>query len=99
VQHVGVSNYSPYKLEALPGTTPAVNQCEMSVEDADSFATVAYCAATGIRYQSYGAVRGCSFGAPAVVAAAAAHGLCLAQVRIRSLYVDLVKTGLLNLPD
>ena len=63
---------------------------EMSVEGADN-ATLAYCAAKGIRYQSYGAVWGCSFGAPAVVAAAAAHGMSPAQVQIRSLYVDLLK--------
>jgi 2,5-diketo-D-gluconate reductase A len=83
VRSIGVSNYSPYELDALPGpTVPAVNQCEMSVEGADN-ATIAYCAAKGIRYQSYGAVRGCPFNASVVTAAAAAHGVSAAQVCLR----------------
>ena len=48
VRSIGVSNYSPTELAALEGTVPAVNQCEMSVEGADN-ATLAYCAAHGIR--------------------------------------------------
>ena len=71
VRSIGVSNYSPAELAALQGAVPAVNQCEMSVEGADND-TLAYCNAHGIKYQSYGAVRGCPFGAPAVVKAAAA---------------------------
>jgi 2,5-diketo-D-gluconate reductase A len=82
VRSIGVSNYSPAELAALQGAVPAVNQCEMSVEGADND-TLAYCTAHGIKYQSYGAVRGCPFGAPAVVKAAAAHHVSPAQVCLR----------------
>jgi 2,5-diketo-D-gluconate reductase A len=82
VHSIGVSNYSPTELAALQGAVPAVNQCEMSVEGADNV-TLGYCAAHGIRYQSYGAVRGCPFDAPAVVKAAAAHHVSPAQVCLR----------------
>ena len=82
VRSIGVSNYGAKELAALPGTVPAVNQCEMSIEGADN-ATLAYCKEKGIYYQSYGAVRGCPFDAPAVLAAAKAHGVSPAQVCLR----------------
>ena len=82
VRSIGVSNYDRDQLAALPGDVPAVNQCEMSVEGHDD-ATLAYCASKGIRYESYGAMRGCPFTDPKALAIAKQHGVSVAQVCLR----------------
>ena len=48
------------ELAALEGAVPAINQCEMSIQGYDN-ATIKYCQAHGIVYESYGAMRGCPF--------------------------------------
>ena len=80
VRSIGVSNYFPGELAALEGEKPAINQCEMSVQGYDN-ATIAYCQANGIVYQSYGAMRGCPFSDPEVAAIAKTHSVSTAQVR------------------
>jgi diketogulonate reductase-like aldo/keto reductase len=60
VKSIGVSNYFAGELAALEGAVPAINQCEMSIQGYDN-ATIKYCQAHGIVYESYGAMRGCPF--------------------------------------
>ena len=56
---IGVSNFGASDLDAvlsLGGVPPAVNQCQMSIGSRDE-ATITYCAAKGIVYQAYSALR------------------------------------------
>lgn len=82
VRSIGVSNYFAGELAALEGEVPAINQCEMSVQGYDN-ATIAYCTAHNILYESYGAMRGCPFSDAAVAAIAKAHTVSTAQVCLR----------------
>jgi len=82
VRSIGVSNYNAQELAALEGAVPVVNQCEMSVLGVDKV-TLKYCQEHGIVYESFGAMRGCDWTAPAVTSAAAAHSVSAAQVCLR----------------
>eukprot|EP01050_Picozoa_sp_SAG11_P009118 SAG11_NODE_838_length_6918_cov_3.566945_6_plen_360_part_00 len=56
---IGVSHFSQVQLESimyLQMVTPSVNQCEMCVGDHDD-ATIKFCQAHNITYQSFGALR------------------------------------------
>ena len=85
IKAIGVSNFDHEMLALLaktnPATTPAVNQCRMSVGGYDA-ETHAYCKQHGIVYQAYSVLHGDS-SAPPVVAAAAAHGVSAQQVMER----------------
>eukprot|EP00038_Savillea_parva_P020013 m.30218 g.30218 ORF g.30218 m.30218 type:complete len:331 (-) comp4680_c0_seq1:145-1137(-) len=82
VKSIGVSNYNVGELMALKGPVPAVNQCEMSIQGYDNF-TISYCEQHGIKYESYGAMRGCPFSDPTVASIAATHNVSTAQVCLR----------------
>ena len=85
---IGVSNYNSEVLSALESPVPAVNQCEMSIngsfgQPGHDDATIAYCAANGIQYESYGAMKGCPFSDARAQAIASKHGKSVAQVCLR----------------
>jgi diketogulonate reductase-like aldo/keto reductase len=82
---IGVSHAKPPQLEAimkLGKGKPAVNQCEMAVGDHDA-ATMRFCQAHGITYESYGALRAVDLTDKTLAAAAKAHGVTTAQVALR----------------
>lgn len=90
---IGVSNYNSSELAALEGPAPAVNQCQMSVGPASTTlpmphiahddATIQYCKAHGITYESWRAVGGCPMSDTKVSAIAKAHGKTAAQICLR----------------
>ena len=59
-----------------------MNQCEMAVGDHDA-ATMQFCQAHGITYESYGALRAVDLTDKTLAAAAKAHGVTTAQVALR----------------
>jgi diketogulonate reductase-like aldo/keto reductase len=95
---IGVSHLDANDLTALLSyakIVPAVNQCELSVEYHDE-ATIAYCAAHGITYQSYSPLCGGANGSSCnrhgghsvltikeVIAIAAAHNVSAAQIGLK----------------
>ena len=82
---IGVSNYDAADLQHLlqhARMAPAVNQCPMSLTHHDD-AAIAFCAAHGITFESFGAMRGCPFDHPEAQAIAARHGVTVGQVCLR----------------
>mmetsp|Transcript_22862 Transcript_22862/g.50155 ORF Transcript_22862/g.50155 Transcript_22862/m.50155 type:complete len:347 (-) Transcript_22862:162-1202(-) len=85
VRAIGVSNFKQADLDAVlsvGGTPPAVNQVLFSIGMHDD-ALLAYTASLGARLEAYSPLRHVDFEAPALKAAAAAHGKSAAQVALR----------------
>jgi len=85
---IGVSNYNRTHLELLKGTTPALNQCEMSLTG--SFGqvghdeeTISYCNSKNITYESYGALKGCPVNDTTLRSIADTHQVSPIQVCLR----------------
>jgi len=82
---IGVSNFNMKRLTALLAVAkqkPAVNQCQMSMANQED-EMLQYCAAQGITFEAYAAMRGCPFSHPDVQSIAAAHGVGASQVCLR----------------
>lgn len=86
IKAIGVSNFNAQMLTLLaqtnPRTTPAVNQCRMTVGEYDQ-ASHEYCVAHNITCQAYSTLHGQGAKLPAVVAAAAAHAVSPQSVMMR----------------
>jgi diketogulonate reductase-like aldo/keto reductase len=85
---IGVSNYNSTQLMSLKGPKPAVNQAPLSIlgfwgKPAHDDATIAYCAANGIVYESYGSLRGCPFTDKQLLSIASTHEKSASQVCMR----------------
>ena len=100
---IGVSNYNVSHLTALlaaPTTTitPAVNQCQMSINGSafcfpktgvclhgpgHDDATLKYCQQHNITYEAYDVMSGCPFKDPRLNAISKGHGMSAAQVCFR----------------
>jgi diketogulonate reductase-like aldo/keto reductase len=85
---IGVSNYNSKQLMSLEGPTPAVNQGPLSItgfwgKPGHDDATIAYCAANNIVFESYGSLRGCPFADKQLAAIASAHKKSASQVCMR----------------
>jgi len=82
---IGVSNFPKPQLAALleqATVKPAVQQCQLSMANQED-EMLAYCAAQGITFEAYGALRGCPFADAKVGAIAEAHGVGVSQVCLR----------------
>jgi 2,5-diketo-D-gluconate reductase A len=83
---IGVSHYTQQQLEAImasaPHSPPAVNQCQLSVGSHDD-ATIAFCKAKGITYESFSPLRSVNLADPTLVDIAKVHGVSSAQVALR----------------
>jgi len=85
---IGVSNYKTAQLQALRGSVPAVNQCEMSVtgsfgQPGHDDDTIAYCQSHNITYESYGALKGCPHDDQRVQAMANTHQVAWSSICLR----------------
>ena len=63
-------------------TTPAVNQCQMSVGSHDD-ATLAYCQRHNVTYEAYSPLRRVNMSDPRIAGVAAKHNATAAQVALR----------------
>ena len=82
---IGVSNFAKADMDAvlaLGGTAPSINQCQMSVGSHDD-ATIAYCRAHNITYESYSPLRRVDLTDKRITAIATAHGVSAAQVALK----------------
>jgi len=82
---IGVSNYPKKQLVALLATAttkPAVQQCQMSMAQQED-EMLKLCAAQGIVFEAYAAMRACPFSNPKVQAIAKKHGVSVSQVCLR----------------
>ena len=82
---IGVSNYPKKQLGALLAVAtvkPAVNQCQMSMANQEN-EMLEYCAAQGVVFEAYEAMRACPFSNPQVKSIAAKHGVGASQVCLR----------------
>jgi diketogulonate reductase-like aldo/keto reductase len=79
---IGVSNYVVEDLEQLPSPLPAVNQCNMGVQQHDD-TTIAYCQEKGIVYEAFRAMHGCPFGDERISSISSSHNVTDAQVCLR----------------
>ena len=85
VRSIGVSNYAPAQIDELvaaTGEAPAVNQIPYSPADHDP-PLLADHLERGVLVEGYSPLKRSNLGAPAVVAAARAHGVKPAQVVLR----------------
>eukprot|EP01052_Picozoa_sp_SAG31_P008090 SAG31_NODE_399_length_16247_cov_19.137540_18_plen_160_part_00 len=82
---IGVSHFSIAQLKSimqLGKGKPAVNQCELSVGEHDD-ATIKFCQAHGITYESFGALRSVNLKDARLISIGAAHNVSTAQVALR----------------
>ena len=81
---IGVSNFNPAQLAALPGRVPAVNQIHLSVGTVvPMLSTLAYCAQKFIAITAFDVLKGCPYDNGNLVNIAAAHNVTTAQVCLR----------------
>jgi diketogulonate reductase-like aldo/keto reductase len=84
-RHIGVSNYSPTGIDLLVrtgGESPALNQIPFGPNDWDADLVAAH-ADRGVVVEGYSALKRTDLDAPALVAAARAHGVTVPQVVVR----------------
>ena len=84
-RHIGVSNYSPRQIDLLirtVGEAPALNQIPFGPNDWDAVLVAAH-AERGVVVEGYSGFKRTDLAAPALVAAAQAHGVTVPQVIVR----------------
>ena len=84
-RHIGVSNYSPTEIDLLVrtgGEAPVLNQIPFGPGDWDADLVAAH-AERGVVVEGYSALKRTDLSAPALVAAAEAHGVSVPQVIVR----------------
>jgi 2,5-diketo-D-gluconate reductase A len=84
-RHIGVSNFSPRAIDVLTrtgGEAPVLNQIPFGPADWDADLVAAH-AERGVVVEGYSAFKRTDLRAPALVAAAEAHGVSVPQVIVR----------------
>jgi 2,5-diketo-D-gluconate reductase A len=84
-RHIGVSNYSPEQIDLLVrtgGAAPALNQIPFGPNDWDADLVAAH-TDRGVVVEGYSGFKRTDLKAPALVAAAEAHGVTVPQVVVR----------------
>ena len=82
---IGVSNYNKADLALLLSEArvpPAVNQCEMNLEDRDDEA-IAFAQANNITYEAFDVIRGCPWDHPVAKKMAEEKGVSVAMICMR----------------